>query len=83
MRTKEVCDHFRLPWVGLKEVRNGVNLEALFDRADYSRCVQIYPERYRVLYDYVNEAGLPHSLPAPIGCDEARISSTPIAEPVL
>jgi Polysaccharide pyruvyl transferase len=83
MRTKEVCDHFRLPCVGLEDVRNGVNLEALFDRADFSRCMQIYPARYRVLYDYVNEAGLPHSLPAPIGCEEARISSRPIAEAAL
>lgn len=65
MRTKEVCDYFRLPWVYLSEVRNGVNLEALIDRADYSRCIQIYPERYRTLYDYVDQAGLPHALPPP------------------
>jgi Polysaccharide pyruvyl transferase len=67
MRTKELCDHFGLPFVELKEVRGGANLEDLFDRADYSRCAQVYPERYRVLFDYVDGAGLPHSLPAPIG----------------
>jgi Polysaccharide pyruvyl transferase len=83
MRTKEVCDHFRLPYVEISEVRNGVHLEGLLDRADFSRCMQIYPARYRVLYDYVNEAGLPHSLSAPIGCEEARISSRPIAEAAL
>ncbi len=66
MRTKEVCDHFGLPWVELKEVQTGVQLEALFDRADYSRCFQVYPDRYRVLFEYVDRAGLPHSLPAPV-----------------
>jgi hypothetical protein len=66
MRTKEVCDYFCLPWVYLSEVRNGVNLEALIDRADYSSCIQIYPERYRTLYDYVDQAGLPHALPPPL-----------------
>jgi hypothetical protein len=71
MRTKELCDHFGLPFVELKEVRGGVNLEALFDRADYSRCVQVYPERYRVLFEYVDGAGLPHSLPRPLAADNA------------
>lgn len=66
MRTKEVCDHFKLPRVELDEVQGGVNLEALFERADYSGCRQIYPERYRVLFEYVDRASLPHSLPAPI-----------------
>ncbi len=66
MRTKEVCDHFGLPWIELNEVREGVRIEALFDRADYSRCAQIYPDRYRTLFEYVDRAGLPHSLPAPI-----------------
>jgi len=66
MRLKEVCDHFRLPSIELKEVRAGVNLESLYDRADYSRCNQIYPERYRTLFDYVDSAGLPHSLPRPV-----------------
>jgi Polysaccharide pyruvyl transferase len=66
MRTKEVCDFFRLPCVYLDEVRRGVDLKALIDRADYSRCIQIYPERYRTLYDYVDRAGLPHALPPPL-----------------
>jgi Polysaccharide pyruvyl transferase len=66
MRTKELCDHFGLPFVELKEVCGGANLEALFDRADYSRCVQVYPERYRALFEYVDGAGLPHSLPRPL-----------------
>ena len=66
MRLKEVCDHFCLPSIELKEVRAGVNLESLYDRADYSRCNQIYPERYRTLFDYVDSAGLPHSLPRPV-----------------
>jgi hypothetical protein len=67
MRIKEVLDYFCLPWVDLNEVRDGVILETLFDRADYSECAKVYPDRYRVLYDYVDRAGLPHSLPAPGG----------------
>jgi hypothetical protein len=66
MRTKELCDHFGLPSVELNEVRGGVSVKALFDRADYRRCAQVYPERYRVLFEYVDGAGLPHSLPAPL-----------------
>jgi Polysaccharide pyruvyl transferase len=72
MRTKEVCDHFKLPRVELDEVQGGVNLEALFERADYSGCRQIYPERYRVLFEYVDRASLPHSLPAPIATTAAQ-----------
>lgn len=67
MRLKEVCDHFCLPTIEFEEVRAGVTLQALFDRADYSQCTRVYPERYRALYDYVDRAGLPHSLPTPIG----------------
>ena len=66
MRLKEVCDHFRLPWVPFEEVRGGADLEALLDCADYSRCFQIYPDRYRVLFEYVDRSGLPHSLPDPV-----------------
>ncbi len=66
MRTKELCDHFCLPWVELAEVRAGAGLQALFDRADYSECHKAYPDRYRTLFDYVEKAGLPHSLPAPV-----------------
>jgi hypothetical protein len=77
MRTKELCDHFGLPFVELSEVRAGVNLEALFDRADYTRCAQIYPDRYRVLFEYVDRAGLPHSLSAPFSAGNARGCSVP------
>lgn len=66
MRLKEVLNHFRLPCVEYKEVSNGVNVETLFEHADYSECIKIYPDRYRTLYEYVNGAGLPHCLPAPI-----------------
>jgi Polysaccharide pyruvyl transferase len=65
MRTKELCDHFCLPYVDLNEVRAGVDLEGLYDRADFSRCFQVYPDRYRVIFEYVDQAGLPHSLPTP------------------
>jgi hypothetical protein len=67
MRLKEVCDHFRLPTIGFEEVKGGVDLKMLHDRADFSQCHGIYPDRYRALFDYVDGAGLPHSLPAPIG----------------
>jgi hypothetical protein len=66
MRLKEVCDHFRLPTIGFDEVRAGVDMQTLYDRADYSQCHRIYPDRYRALFDYVDGAGLPHSLPAPV-----------------
>ncbi|MFZ3238350.1 MAG: polysaccharide pyruvyl transferase family protein [Stellaceae bacterium] len=79
MRTKEVCDHFRLPWVELGEVRDGIDLEALFERADYAGCKQIYPERYRVLFEYVERAGLPHSLPAPLAAAGAPNREVPPA----
>lgn len=68
MRLKEVCDHFCLPAIGFEEVRAGVDLQTLYDRADFSQCWRIYPERYRALYDYVSSASLPHCLPAPGGC---------------
>jgi Polysaccharide pyruvyl transferase len=77
MRTKEVCDHFRLPWVELKEVRAEVELGALYDRADYSRCIQVYPDRYRTMFDYVERAGLPHSLPSPSGVADTACQSVP------
>lgn len=72
MRLKEVCDHFRLPTIEFEEVRAGVDLQELYDRADYSRCRQVYPERYRALFDYVDGAGLPHSLPTPADCAGAQ-----------
>jgi hypothetical protein len=66
MRLKEVCDHFQLPTIDFGQVRNGVDLQALYDRADYSQCHRVYPDRYRALFDYVDGAGLPHSLPSPV-----------------
>ena len=66
MRLKEVCDHFRLPTIDFGQVRNGVDLQALYDRADYSQCHRVYPDRYRALFDYVDGAGLPHSLASPV-----------------
>jgi hypothetical protein len=67
MRLKEVLDHFRLPRIELKQAQDGVRLKTLFEKADYSECAKVYPERYRALYEYVDRAGLPHSLPAPGG----------------
>jgi len=78
MRLKEVCDHFRLPTIGFDEVRAGADVQTLYDRADYSQCHQIYPARYRALFDYVDGAGLPHSLPEPIestGAPASRITA--------
>jgi hypothetical protein len=66
MRLKEVCDHFCLPTIEFEEVGAGVTLQTLYDRADYSQCRRVYPDRYRALYDYVEGAGLPHSLPIPV-----------------
>jgi hypothetical protein len=79
MRLKEVCDHFCLPSIGFEEVRAGVDLQTLYDRADFSRCHRVYPERYRAFYDYVAEAGLPHCLPAPVDSVTAP-NAVPCAE---
>jgi hypothetical protein len=72
MRLKEVCDHFCLPAIGFDEVRAGIDLQTLYDRADFTQCHGVYPERYRALYEYVDAAGLPHCLPAPIDCGKAQ-----------
>ena len=72
MRLQEVCDHFRLPTIDFEKVKDGVNLEALYELADYSECSRVYPERYRVLFDYVDGAGLPHALPNPVATGKAR-----------
>ena len=77
MRLKEVCEYFRLPWVELKDVRAGMNVEALYDRADFYPCFQVYPDRYRILFDYIDGAGLPHSLPTPVGTSNALRDSVP------
>jgi hypothetical protein len=82
MRTKELCDHFELPWVELKEVQTGVQLEALFDRADYSRCFQVYPDRYRVLFEYVDRAGLPHSLAPPVVATGSSAHRVPVGDAI-
>jgi hypothetical protein len=77
MRLKEVCDHFRLPTIAFEQVRTGIDLQALYDGADYSQCSHVYPERYRALFDYVEGSGLPHSLPVPIntvGGDSADVA---------
>ena len=74
MRLKEVCDHFCLPTIEFEEVRAGVTLQALLDRADYSQCIRVYPDRYRALYDYVEAAGLPHSLPNPVDSSGAQVT---------
>jgi hypothetical protein len=74
MRLKEVCERFRLPTIEFEEVRAGVDLQALYERADYSECCQIYPKRYRALFDYVDGAGLPHSLPTPIDSPVSRVT---------
>jgi Polysaccharide pyruvyl transferase len=66
MRTKELCDHFCLPYVELKEAHARMNLGWLYDSADFSRCFQVYPERYRALFEYVEQAGLPHCLATPV-----------------
>jgi hypothetical protein len=72
MRLQEVCDHFRLPTIDFEKVKDGVNLEALYELADYSECSRVYPERYRVLFDYVDGAGLPHALPNPVATGRAH-----------
>jgi hypothetical protein len=66
MRLREVCDHFCLPTIEFEQVRAGVDLRTLYERADYSQCSRVYPDRYRALHDYVEGAGLPHSLPTPV-----------------
>lgn len=79
MRLKEVCDHFRLPTIGFEEVRAGVDLQTLYDRADYSECHQVYPDRYRALFDYVDGAGLPHSLPTPVDSTGTQVTAVAVA----
>jgi hypothetical protein len=82
MRLKEVCDHFCLPWIELKDVRAGVKLEALYERADYSRVLQVYPDRYLVLFEYVDRAGLPHSLPAPVVATGSSAHRVPVGDAI-
>ena len=71
MRTKEMCEHFKLPFAELKTVKEGVDLYNLFESADYLDCINIYPDRYRTLFDYLEGAGVPHSLPLPHGVRRA------------
>jgi hypothetical protein len=74
MRLREVCEHFRLPTIGFEQVRAGVDLQDLYDRADYSQCHRVYPERYRALFDYVEGAGLPHVLPTPADSTDVQVT---------
>ncbi len=67
MRTKELCDLFKLPGVTLQEVREGICIAELMERADYLACIKIYPDRYRVVFDYLQDARVPHVLPVPHG----------------
>src|SRR6185437_15760993 len=71
MRLKEVCDHFRLPTIDFEKIKDGADLGALCELADFSECFRIYPERYRALFDYVDAAGLPHALPNPVPTAQA------------
>ena len=75
MRLREVCEHFRLPTIDFEQVRAGVDLQELYDRADYSQCRRVYPERYRALFDYVEGAGLPHALPTPADSTDVQVTA--------
>ena len=62
IRTEELCEHFRLPSVRFDDVKNGVDLETIYERMDYSECAKVYPERYQAMVDYLDEAGVNHTL---------------------
>jgi len=64
-RTEEMCELFRLPSTPFKDVSDGVDLEAIYERMDYSECAKVYPQRYQAMVDYLNEAGVNHALLAP------------------
>jgi hypothetical protein len=83
MRTKGGPRSLWAAWVELKEVQTGVQLESLFDRAGYSKCFQVYPDRYRVLYEYVDQAGLPHSLPPPVVATGSSAHRVPLGDAIL
>jgi hypothetical protein len=67
LRTKELAEYLRLPSMYIDEAKKVTDVRRFFDRADYSDFIKTYPENYRRLYDYLEGAGVEHTLPAPIG----------------
>ncbi|MBI0434291.1 polysaccharide pyruvyl transferase family protein [Roseomonas sp. KE0001] len=61
-RTRELCDFLKLPHVELHKALEWNRLEDFIEVADYGPFLKAYPERYRRLKAYVEDAGLPHTL---------------------
>jgi hypothetical protein len=78
MRTKEVCEHFRLPFVEFETLGKGAALADLVERADYLDCIRSYPDRFRALYEYLEGAGVPHCLPRPHGTPPSGKNSSAV-----
>jgi hypothetical protein len=61
-RTRELCNHLKLPQIALADALEWKNVQRFREAADYSEFLKVYPERYRRLKSYVEDAGLLHRL---------------------
>lgn len=65
MRTRELCEHLKLPSLWLRDANRFEKLEDFLHAVDYTPFRQAYPENYRILYDFIQSSGLEHRLALP------------------
>jgi hypothetical protein len=61
-RTRELCKFLNLPQISLEKALELNDVGKLREKVDYSEFLKTYPERYRRLKAYVQDAGLAHRL---------------------
>lgn len=65
-RTLELCDYLALPHLMLNDAENLRDISQLQEATDYGPFEKAYGENYARLYNYVNDSGMAHTMPAPL-----------------
>jgi hypothetical protein len=61
-RTRELCNYLKLPFMALRDALKLKDVRQFMDAVDYSEFLKVYPQRYRKLKSYIEDAGLSHRL---------------------
>jgi len=64
-RTMELCDYHALPYLMREEVEKLRDISQLLEATDYGPFEKAYGENYARTYNYVNDSGMAHTMPAP------------------
>ncbi len=65
-RTMELCDYLALPYMMREDVEKVRDISQLLEATDYGPFEKAYGENYTRLFNYVNDSGISHTMPAPL-----------------